>query len=285
MKTFNEYIFEAIAIGKEYEINKFDTLKNMRTPTSVKVVDYIKKAGKDPQVVYSLDGKEKSVSAKVFKKMMAESLVTEQTFEKIERGEFHDLINDFGLKLDKTIKGTDTYTRKDGKVKAEYYDGLYTITTTDAKAIKALKKMGITEAKAPTGKLNKDGEIEMTSKSLNKVHKDYKTVIDGTNYVMQYGSDNKLALHPVKIVESVEVTEAADGLNEETITEAKVDLDKLYKDIDDEMFATFDSMTAKAKLNPKEMEYILAKLSKEMTDQHKDYVKKAKNFKESVINK
>ena len=30
------------------------------------------------------------------------------------------------------------------------------------------------------------------------------------------------------------------------------------------------------------MEYILAKLSKEMTGQHKDYVKKAKNFKESV---
>ena len=67
----------------------------------------------------------------------------------------------------------------------------------------ALKESVVTEAKAPTGKLNKDGEIEMTSKSLNKVHKDYKTVIDGTNYVMQYGGDNKLALHPVKIVEAV----------------------------------------------------------------------------------
>ena len=79
---------------------------------------------------------------------LVEEVVTEQTFEKIERGEFHDLINDFGLKLDRKNKvyGTDTYTRKDGKVKAEYYDGLFTITTTDPKAIKVLKKMGITEA-------------------------------------------------------------------------------------------------------------------------------------------
>ena len=75
MKSFKEYtaLVEAITIGKAYDINKFDTLKNMRTPTSVKVVDYIKKAGKDPEVVYSLNGKKKSVSAKVFKQMMVEA--------------------------------------------------------------------------------------------------------------------------------------------------------------------------------------------------------------------
>lgn len=72
-----ESVTEAIAIGKEYEINKFDTLKNMRSPESVKVIDYIKKPGKDPQVVYSLNGKEKTISAKVFKKMMVEAVVTE----------------------------------------------------------------------------------------------------------------------------------------------------------------------------------------------------------------
>ena len=221
MKTFNEYIFEAIAIGKEYEINKFDTLKNMRTPTSVKVVDYIKKAGKDPQVVYSLDGKEKSVSAKVFKKMMAESLVTEAntTVEVNKATPWYSVKDDdvaAALKKYK-LKGKDkstTFTvtgdtKNIGKFlfnfrhKGEFKSVQDLIDNGGRGKYSALKESVVTEAKAPTGKLNKDGEIEMTSKSLNKVHKDYKTVIDGTNYVMQYGSDNKLALHPVKIVESV----------------------------------------------------------------------------------
>jgi len=61
-----------------------------------------------------------------------------------------------------------------------------------------------------TGKLNAKGEIEMTAKNYAKVHKDYKTKMQGVPYAMQIDpKTGGTALFPVKIIkESVELDEA-----------------------------------------------------------------------------
>ena len=60
------------------------------------------------------------------------------------------------------------------------------------------------------GKLNAKGEIEMTAKNYAKVHKDYKTKMQGVPYAMQIDpKTGGSALFPVKIIkESVELDEA-----------------------------------------------------------------------------
>ena len=60
------------------------------------------------------------------------------------------------------------------------------------------------------GKLNAKGEIEMTAKNYAKVHKDYKTKMQGVPYAMQIDpKTGGTALYPVKIIkESVELDEA-----------------------------------------------------------------------------
>jgi hypothetical protein len=57
-----------------------------------------------------------------------------------------------------------------------------------------------------TGKLNAKGEIEMTAKNYAKVHKDYKTKMQGVPYAMQIDpKTGGSALYPVKIIkESIE---------------------------------------------------------------------------------
>ena len=74
-------------------------------------------------------------------------------------------------------------------------------------------KMKITESvelDEATGKLNAKGEIEMTAKNYAKVHKDYKTKMQGVPYAMQIDpKTGGSALYPVKIIkESVELDEA-----------------------------------------------------------------------------
>ena len=56
------------------------------------------------------------------------------------------------------------------------------------------------------GKLNAKGEIEMTAKNFAKVHKDYKTKMQGVPYAMQIDpKTGGSALYPVKIIkESIE---------------------------------------------------------------------------------
>ena len=60
------------------------------------------------------------------------------------------------------------------------------------------------------GKLNAKGEIEMTAKNYAKVHKDYKTKMQGVPYAMQIDpKTGGTALYPVKIIkESVDLDEA-----------------------------------------------------------------------------
>ena len=80
-------------------------------------------------------------------------------------------------------------------------------------------KMGINESvelDEAQGKLNAKGEIEMTAKNYAKVHKDYKTKMQGVPYAMQIDpKTGGSALYPVKIIkESVEVTEKVDKDND-----------------------------------------------------------------------
>ena len=86
-------------------------------------------------------------------------------------------------------------------------------------------KMGINESvelDEAMGKLNAKGEIEMTAKNYAKVHKDYKTKMQGVPYAMQIDpKTGGSALYPVKIIkESVEVVEGDEYKNiSKTITQ------------------------------------------------------------------
>ena len=78
------------------------------------------------------------------------------------------------------------------------------------------------ELEEAMGKLNAKGEIEMTAKNFAKVHKDYKTKMQGVPYAMQIDpKTGGSALYPVKIIkESVEVVEGDDYKNiSKTITQ------------------------------------------------------------------
>ena len=81
-------------------------------------------------------------------------------------------------------------------------------------------KMGIKESvelDESMGKLNAKGEIEMTAKNYAKVHKDYKTKIQGVPYAMQMDSKTGgSALYPVKIIKEGKVT-----MKENAVTHAK----------------------------------------------------------------
>ena len=82
-----------------------------------------------------------------------------------------------------------------------------------AKAKSASMKKESVELDEAMGKLNAKGEIEMTAKNFAKVHKDYKTKMQGVPYAMQIDpKTGGSALFPVKIIkESVELDEAVPG--------------------------------------------------------------------------
>ena len=81
-------------------------------------------------------------------------------------------------------------------------------------------KMGIKESvelDESMGKLNAKGEIEMTAKNYAKVHKDYKTKMQGVPYAMQIDpKTGGSALYPVKIIKEGKVT-----MKENAVTHAK----------------------------------------------------------------
>ena len=73
---------------------------------------------------------------------------------------------------------------------------------------KRMKKESVEHVNEARGKLNAKGEIEMTAKNYAKVHKDYKTKMQGVPYAMQIDpKTGASALFPVKIIkESVDKT-------------------------------------------------------------------------------
>jgi len=82
---------------------------------------------------------------------------------------------------------------------------------------KRMKKESVEHVNEARGKLNAKGEIEMTAKNYAKVHKDYKTKMQGVPYAMQIDpKTGASALFPVKIIkESVEhVNEAYETVAE-----------------------------------------------------------------------
>ena len=89
----------------------------------------------------------------------------------------------------------------------DYLDSVRDYMLSDAEADDEDEEDNLEEA---MGKLNAKGEIEMTAKNYAKVHKDYKTKMQGVPYAMQMDpKTGGTALYPVKIIkESVELDEA-----------------------------------------------------------------------------